>query len=109
MTQVRINRSRLAGRAIIPTLVVTLGGMALVFAIGIFVTADIVILSWLIAAHAALFFFTNVWLLARRGIPHRRLALIGAVGGALLCLIAAGSNSPPEASARPLQSLLSDG
>jgi hypothetical protein len=88
MLQFRVSRSGLAKRAIPPTVAVTLGGIAIIFAVSHFVTNDIETLAWLISAHAAAYFFKNVWLLARRGLPHRWTALAGLAGGAMLVAVA---------------------
>lgn len=93
MLQVRINRSRLAGPAIVPTIAVTAIGMAIIFAIGLLWSNDIVLLSWLIAAHAAAFFFTNVYVLARRGLPHKLITQVGTAGGLILTIAAALSGA----------------
>ena len=86
--QARVNRSRLAGPSIAPTVVVTVAGIAVTFAVGMFVSNDLVLLCWLIAAHAAALFAVNVMVLARRGLPHARVAWIGTVGGVVLTLTA---------------------
>lgn len=88
LLQIRVNRYRLAGRAIVPTAVVTLAGVAVILGIGLLVSNDIVLLSWLIALHGAALFFTNVAILARRGLPHRKVTLIGVGGGGALGLVA---------------------
>ena len=90
MTQMRINRSRLAQRAIKPTIIVTAAGIAVIVGIATLVSADVVLLSWLIALHSAAYFFANSYVLAKRGLPHRRIMRTGIIGGALLALIAAG-------------------
>ena len=89
MLQLRINRYSLAGRSIVPTIVVTVGGIGAIFAIGGLVSNDVVLLSWLIAAHGAAYFFTSAWILARRGLPHRRLTIMGAAGGIAIAIVAA--------------------
>lgn len=88
MSQMRVNRSRLAARSIVPTAVVLGVGLALTFAVGWWVSNDIVVLCWLVAAHAAALFAVNMMVLAGRGLPHARIAWVGAAGGAVLTLIA---------------------
>lgn len=87
LLQLRINRAGLAGRALKPTILVTVAGAAATFAIAWLTGGDVVAISWAIALHGAVYFFTYAFLLARRGIPHRRTTAIGAAGGAALLLI----------------------
>ena len=42
----------------------------------------------MIALHGAALFFTNVAILARRGLPHRKVTLVGVGGGGALGLVA---------------------
>ncbi|MCB2078726.1 MAG: hypothetical protein KDE55_13640 [Novosphingobium sp.] len=88
MLQVRINRSRLSQRAILPILIVTLtGAAAMVLAVKLGLVG-IVGLSWLIALHAATYFATSWTLLVRKGLVHRWIGTVGAAGGGLLALAA---------------------
>jgi hypothetical protein len=70
-------------------LVAACSGIGAIFAIGGLVSNDVVLLSWLIAAHGAAYFFTSAWILARRGLPHRRLTIMGAAGGIAIAIVAA--------------------
>lgn len=88
MLEMRLNRSRLAGCAIVPMACTMAGGLAITLAVGLYVSNDIIVLCWLIAAQSAAFFGINAMVLARRGLPHRRFSLVGVVGGAVLALIA---------------------
>lgn len=88
LLQMRINRAGLAGRALKPTILVTTIGAAATFAIAWLTGGDVVAISWAIGLHGAVYFFTYAFLLARRGLPHRRTMTIGAAGGAALALIA---------------------
>lgn len=88
MLQFRVSRSGLARRAIPLTVAVTVGGIAIILGVAHFITNDIETLTWLISAHAAAYFFKNVYLLAARGLPHRWTALAGAAGGVMLATIA---------------------
>lgn len=94
MLQLRINRCGLAPRTIVPSMIVTLVGAGLILAIGTFVTNDVVLLSWLIALHAAIYFFKNVVILTRRGVPHTKSAIAGVAGGAILSVLALILNWP---------------
>lgn len=89
MLQMRISRYGLAARTILPTVLITVGGVAAIFSAGWLISNDIVLLSWLIALHAAAYFFSAVVILARRGLPHRWVTLVGAAGGAAIALVAA--------------------
>jgi len=88
MVQLRINRYGLAQRTILPTLLISVAGIALICGVAMFYSTDIVLLSWLIAFYAAAFFFANTLVLARRGLPHRRLTNTGIFGGLLLLALA---------------------
>jgi hypothetical protein len=87
MLQMRVSRAGLAKTAIAPTAIVTLGGIGLIAAFAIGVSNDIVVLAWLIAAHAAIFFYKNVILLARARLPHRLVAITGTAGAIALAAL----------------------
>jgi hypothetical protein len=89
LLQLRINRSRVAKASIMPILAVTMIGIALIFVAAHFVSSDVRFISWLVAAHAAAYFALAWLLLARRGLPHRRLGLVGLWGGLGLTALAA--------------------
>ena len=86
MLQMRINRFRLAGQAIIPTIAVTVVGIAVIFAVSFFVGYDIVLVSWMITVHAAIFFLVNYLILAKNGIPHRRVGAVTFVGAVIIAI-----------------------
>lgn len=88
MLQLRINRNGLATRTIAPTVAVTLIGAIAIIAFAKLVTNDLQPICWLLAAHAASYFFKNVIILARHRLPHRSTTATGAIGGALLFLLA---------------------
>lgn len=88
MLQFRVSRAKLATGAIAPTALVTFVGIAGIVAVGHWVTASAVVLSWLVAVHAAVYFFKNVYLLARAGLPHRMTTWAGVAGGGLLTTVA---------------------
>ncbi len=88
MLQMRVNRSGLAGRAIVPTLAVTLVGIAIVAGTAISFTNDSRVLCWLISGQAAAYFAVNALVLARRGLPHSRVNWTASGGGAVLLAIA---------------------
>ena len=88
MLQVRINRSGLAARALMPVAVVTLGGAGIIFGLNAWLGLGIVALSWLIAAQAAGYFAAELLVLARGRLPHRRVGLVALAGGGLLVAIA---------------------
>lgn len=88
MLQLRINRNGLATRTIAPTVAVTLIGTIGIIAVAKLISNDLQVICWLLAAHAAAYFFKNVIILARRRLPHRGATSMGVVGGALLCLLA---------------------
>lgn len=84
MLQIRVNRSGLAKRAIVPTALLTGVGIAAIVAIDRFLAPGPVMMCWTIAAHSAAYFALNAYLLARKGLPHRRTVLAGSAAGALL-------------------------
>jgi hypothetical protein len=88
MLQVRVNRSKLAGKSVLPTFVLTVGGVAVICAVGQLVSDSVVLISWLVAAHSAAYFFLSWFILARRGLPHRRIGWVGIAAGLFLVLIA---------------------
>jgi hypothetical protein len=88
MTQLRVNRSRLAGKSVIPTAVVMGVGIAIIFGASFFLHVGIEVLCWLIAAHAAAFFCVNVVMLGHVGrLPHNRIMIVAIIGGIILTLI----------------------
>jgi hypothetical protein len=93
MLQMRINRTGMAGKSIIPTAVVMFGGIAIIFAAGHFGNIGIEALCWLIALHAACFFFLSVYMLAAvRRLPHVLMMRSGVVGGIILSVAAVIGN-----------------
>jgi hypothetical protein len=93
MTQLRINRSRLAGKSILPTVFITFGGIAVIFGSSYFLDIGIAVLCWLIALHAAAFFFLNIYMLGQVGrMPHKKIMGVGILGGAILALAAVAGN-----------------
>lgn len=86
LLQMRLARFDLAGKSILPIAAVTLGGIAIITAVGLAVTRDVVVLSWLIAAHAGAFFAVTAWLLAANGVAHTRTALVATGGTGVLIL-----------------------
>ncbi|HTU12680.1 MAG TPA: hypothetical protein VMG08_17455 [Allosphingosinicella sp.] len=89
MLQMRINRVRAAKASILPTLFVTVAGIVLILLAARFISADVRFIGWLVAAHSAAYFGLAWGLLARRGLPHPRIGLVGLGGGLLLAAIAA--------------------
>jgi O-antigen/teichoic acid export membrane protein len=88
MTQLRVNRSRLAGKSVIPTAVVMGVGIGIIFGASHFFHVGIVGLCWLIAAHAAAFFCVNIVMLGFVGrLPHNRITIVAITGGTILTLI----------------------
>lgn len=88
MLQLRVNRFGIAGAALLPTATATVGGVAITVAIALLVSSDVVLLSWLLAAHAALLFFVTAAALRWRRLPHRLMEKLGVFGGLGLALIA---------------------
>jgi hypothetical protein len=88
LLQLRINRAGLARRALRPTVLVTGAGIAATFAIAWLTAGNLIAISWAIALHGAAYFFAYAYLLAQKGIPHRRTTVVGAAGGVALALIA---------------------
>jgi hypothetical protein len=88
MLQMRINRSGLAKATIVPTALLTLGGIVFIIAAAFAISNDVRFVSLLIALHAACYFALNWFMLARRGLPHRRMAITGTIGGILLVVLA---------------------
>lgn len=87
MTQLRINRSRLAGKSIIPTAAIMLGGIAIIFGASFFFNIGISALCWMIALHAAAFFALNMYMLSKVGkMPHSKVTAVGILGGIALTL-----------------------
>jgi len=90
MLQVRINRSGLAKRAVAPTIALTLCGAAVIFLVAKIFAAGIALISLMIAVHAAAYFALNAYVLAGMGrMPHRRMTIVGVVGGIGLATLAA--------------------
>jgi hypothetical protein len=93
MLQMRINRTGMAGKSIIPTAIVMFGGITIIFAAGHFAHIGIETLCWLIALHAACFFFVSVYMLAVvRRLPHVLMMRSGVVGGVVLSAVAVIGN-----------------
>lgn len=88
MLEMRINRYRLSARAIGPMCAVFVSGGCLIAGVGFFLAAGPLLLCWLTAFHTAAFFGVNVIVLARRGVPHRRVTWVGVIGGSALSGIA---------------------
>jgi hypothetical protein len=89
MLQMRINRSRAAKASILPMILVTVVGIPLIFLAASFISSDVRFIAWLVAAHAAVYFAAAWGVLAWRGLPHRRIGLVGLAGGLGLAAIAA--------------------
>lgn len=84
----RINRARLA-RASIPSLaVVALGGSAVILLADRMFGSSLFVTCLLLALQTAAYFAASLWVLARRGLPHRWVGLVGAYGGAALFALA---------------------
>ena len=81
MLQMRINRYDLAKPALAPTAIATIAGIAITAGIAQFVSNDLELLCWLIAAHAAVLYAVTSLVLRQRRVPHR-LTDIAVVGGA---------------------------
>lgn len=92
MLQLRIGRSGAARASIIPVLLVTGVGIGLILLAAEFISADARFVSWLVALHAAAYFAFAWLLLARRGLPHRRVGLVGLGGGIVLGAVAAAGS-----------------
>jgi O-antigen/teichoic acid export membrane protein len=89
LLQFRINRSGSARSAIMPIVLITIGGIGVILLIARFVSHDIRVVTTLIALHAAAYFATFWVLLAKRKLPHRRVGATGLAGGLILGAIAA--------------------
>jgi O-antigen/teichoic acid export membrane protein len=88
MLQVRINRSKLAGKAFWPILWVTVIGAGLIFASASFFKLGVVGISWGIGIHSAAYFVAEWVVLARARLPHFKIGLVALAGGVALGLIA---------------------
>lgn len=92
LLQLRISRYGAAKASIVPLLAVTGGGIALIFLAAHFLSNDVRLIVALVALHSVAYFATAWLILARRGLPHRRVGLIGLIGGLLLGAIALGGS-----------------
>jgi hypothetical protein len=88
MLQMRINRSGLASRAFAPTLLVALGGTALIVGAAKLFDLGLTGLCWGLALHSAAFYAVEWIVLARARLPHIRLGWCSLVGGSGLTIIA---------------------
>ena len=86
MLQTRINRYEIASRLILPTMAVSIAGVAAFGIIAILATTDLIILSWTITAHAAAYFALNALALVRIGEPHPNVVMTCLIGSVVLIL-----------------------
>jgi hypothetical protein len=84
MFQLRVNRSGLASRSILPMLAVTLGGIGGIYVAVTLFSVGLVGLCWLIAFHNLLYVACFWWLLVSVRLPHRRMGWTVLVGVCLL-------------------------
>ncbi len=90
LLQMRVNRTGLAAKSIIPTAIIMFGGIGIIFGAGYFAHITIETLCWLIALHASAFFFLSVYMLsAKRRLPHVLMMRTGIIGGIALSVAAA--------------------
>jgi hypothetical protein len=87
LLQARVNRTGAAGKSLLPMAAITVAGLGLILAANA-LGAGIGTLCWLLALYCATYFFGTLMFLAEHDMPHRRVAGVGAVGGALLAVIA---------------------
>jgi hypothetical protein len=88
MMEMRVTRFRLAGKTILPSILINGSTLVGLFVAQQFVAITLPAICWVVTAQSAAFFVYSAWLLHRRGVPHRKVATAGAVGGALLTIIA---------------------
>ncbi len=88
LLQLRINRSGASKASIVPTLLVTVVGIGAILLVAHFISNDVRLICALIGLHAAAYFATAWLILARRRLPHRKIATLGLVGGLVLGAIA---------------------
>ena len=88
LLQPRINRTGSAGKSLVPMIVITVVGAAIIV-VAHTLGARFVLICWLLALYSAAFFFGTLLVLARNDTSHRAMAWTGAVGGALLAIEAA--------------------
>jgi hypothetical protein len=86
--QLRLNRTGLARRAILPMLIVSGAFAAVALGFQQFFSRHIVLFCWLIAVQSALYFLVAWMVLARAGLPQRRIGRIAIIG--TVTLTAAG-------------------
>ena len=89
LLQLRINRYGVAKASIVPLLAVTGGGILIIFLVAQFVSNDVRLIVALTALHAAAYFATAWILLAKRRLPHKRVGMMGLLGGLALGAVAA--------------------
>jgi hypothetical protein len=87
MLQMRVNRFGAAKASLLPILLITVTGVLMIFGAARFISNDVRFVSWLVALHAAAYFATAWWLLARQRVPHRRMGLAGFGGGGILAAV----------------------
>ena len=87
LLQARVNRTGAAGKSLLPMAAITVAGLALILGAKA-LDAGIGTLCWLLALYCATYFFGTLMFLSRQAMPHRRVAAVGAGGGAVLALIA---------------------
>jgi hypothetical protein len=88
MLEMRITRFGLAKKTILASIIINGSALAGLFTAQHVVPITLPAICWTVAAQSAAFFFFSAWLLYRRGVPHRKLATAGAVGGLVLAIIA---------------------
>ena len=88
LLQYRVNRYGAAKASIAPLLAVTAGGIGIIFLTAHFVSNDVRLIVALVALHSVAYFATAWLILARRKLPHRRIGLMGLLGGLVLGTIA---------------------
>lgn len=84
LLQLRINRSGASKASIVPILLVTAGGIGAILLVAFFISNDIRLICGLIALHSVAYFATAWLILAKRRLPHRKIAMLGLAGGAVL-------------------------
>lgn len=84
LLQLRINRYNLAGPAIAPTAIVTIGGLVVIAAGALLVDRGVEALCWMLAAHSAALYVATSWVLRRRRLPHARIDAVTLIGTAPL-------------------------
>lgn len=89
LLQLRINRSGASKASIMPVLLVTVCGTGAILLVAAFVSNDVRLICALIALHSVAYFAAAWMVLAKRRLPHRRMAIAGLAGGIALGAIAA--------------------